>query len=256
MPRHLALLALERRYFDPTRTRAVLATSTATAAEITRIYGVPSRQIEIMPNGYDPDEFNRGGSGRSPRRRSAPDSALSDQVVLLFVANELHRKGFATLLEAVASVGDPRMRIEVVGRADPATYRDRIAELGLAGRVRWNGPQSDIAPWYAAADLLVLPTRYEPFGNVIVEALACGLPGHHHRTRRGLERGAYQGSTDCSSRILPTSTSWPVCCAPHSTAITCNAGRATLGPGSSDSSGARWPALLSAQLDRPLAGAD
>ncbi len=150
-------------------------TSTSTAAEITRIYGVPSERIDIMPNGYDATEFNAAvrTAHRTPLRTRL---ALSDQVVLLFVANELHRKGFSTLLEAVASVDDPRVRIEVVGRADPATYHDRIAVLDLADRVRWNGPQSDIAPWYAAADLLVLPTRYEPFGNVIVEALACGLP--------------------------------------------------------------------------------
>ncbi len=105
-----------------------------------------------------------------------PASACPTTSSLLFVANELHRKGFGTLLEAVALVGDRRLRVEMVGRASPAAYRRRIAELGLRERVRWNGPQPDVARWYAMGDLLVLPTRYEPFGNVIVESLACGLP--------------------------------------------------------------------------------
>ena len=148
------------------------------------------------------------------------------------------------------------MRIEVVGRADPATYRDRIAQLDLAGRVRWNGPQPDIAPWYAAADLLVLPTRYEPFGNVIVEALACGLPVITTATRRGFERGGSQGSTACSSRNPPTSTSWPVSCAPHLTAITCNDGRASARTGIERFEWSEVAGALGAKLAALSPGAD
>jgi UDP-glucose:(heptosyl)LPS alpha-1,3-glucosyltransferase len=175
MPRHVALLALERRYFSDARLRAVLATSSTTAEELTRIYGVAPGLVAVMPNGFDGDEFDlevRSTQRAEQRRRLG----VEDDVMLLFVANELHRKGFDTLVDAVARVGDRRVRVDLVGRADPRAYRDRIAALGLTDRVVWHGPQRDMAPWYAAADLLVLPTRYEPFGNVVVEALACGLP--------------------------------------------------------------------------------
>jgi glycosyltransferase involved in cell wall biosynthesis len=175
MPRHLALLSLERRYFRDPRLRAVLATSPATADEVVRTYSVRRDLVTVMPNGYDPAEFNAGVRA-THRVEQRARLGLTEEVVLLFVANELHRKGFATLIDAVARTGDRRLRIEMVGRAAPDPYLGQIEALGLVDRVRWNGAQSDVAPWYAAADLLVLPTVYEPFGNVIVEALACGLP--------------------------------------------------------------------------------
>ena len=175
MPRHLALLALERSYFSSTRARAVLAASRRTADEVVAVYGVDERLVCVSPNGYDTHEFNHAVrvASREPQRRRL---GWNDSIVVLFVANELHRKGFATLLDAVARVGDPRVRIDLVGRASPASYRRRIRQAGLGDRVHWHGPQPDVAEWYAGADLLVLPTRYEPFGNVIVEALATGLP--------------------------------------------------------------------------------
>ena len=48
--------------------------------------------------------------------------------------------------------------------------------LGLEGRLKFWGPQADLAPFYQAATLLALPTIYDPCSNVVLEALACGAP--------------------------------------------------------------------------------
>src|SRR5207249_7854955 len=81
-----------------------------------------------------------------------------------------------TAIRALAQLTDSRARLLVVGRDDTAPYRRLAGELGVAGRVAWLGARPDIERWYAAADALALPTRYEPFGNVHLEALASGLP--------------------------------------------------------------------------------
>src|SRR5262249_54620453 len=78
--------------------------------------------------------------------------------------------------EGVAKMGDPNGRLLVVGRGDTRPYREVAERVGIAARVIWLGPRPDIERWYAASDVLVLPTRYEPFGNVHLEALASGLP--------------------------------------------------------------------------------
>ena len=107
MPRHLALLALERRLLRPhAHPSGPGDIDLHGGGDHPHLRRAQPERIEIMPNGYDPTSSTLG-SGPLTACRSAPDSGLADQVVLLFVANELHRKGFSTLIEAVASVGRP-----------------------------------------------------------------------------------------------------------------------------------------------------
>ena len=126
-----------------------------------RLYGVPPGDIAVLPNGYSPAEFSaaRVREHRAPMRAKL-GYAEGDKVVI-FVANELERKGFGPLLRAAASLNDPRLRLLAVGRLDGGRYADEIRRLGLTDRVHFAGPSGDVATFYAAADLFVLPTQYE-----------------------------------------------------------------------------------------------
>ena len=71
----------------------------------------------------------------------------------------------------------PEARLMIVGQGqNEAKLRALVRELGLEGRVIFAGFHVDPAPFYASADLFVLSSDYEGFGNVIVEALSFGLP--------------------------------------------------------------------------------
>jgi glycosyltransferase involved in cell wall biosynthesis len=174
-PWHATMLELERRYFTDGDYRWAVACSTQVKHDIQAHYGVGDDRIVVVPNGYSAAEFSV--ERRVPCREGMraqlghPDGAL----VLLLVANELHRKGLDTILEAMRTLDD-RVRLDIVGRAPIDAYEPMIERLGLGGRVRWRGATDDVMRTMAAADVLVLPTRYEPFGLVVVEALAAGLP--------------------------------------------------------------------------------
>ena len=174
--RHQVLLALEWSYFRRGNPRAVIAVSQVVADELTELYGVRADIITVIPNGYDAEQCNPARRRSLRDERRAALGIADDAVVLLFVANELHRKGFGVLLEAVARVRDESLEIHVVGRTPLDDYADRIVELGLAASVRYHGSTDDIGLFHAIGDLLVLPTQYEAFALTIVEALASGLP--------------------------------------------------------------------------------
>ncbi len=176
MPRHRVLLSLENRYFHSVRPRDILCTSAQEMEDLNSYYGVQPSRCRVVPNGYDPSIFNthRRGAERDMARTRL--SLSPEDVSVLFVANELHRKGFGALIEALARINRPEARIDVVGRVAPGDYRGQIERLRLNNRIRWHGSSNDVLPFYAAADVLALPTLYEPFGMVIIEALASGLP--------------------------------------------------------------------------------
>jgi UDP-glucose:(heptosyl)LPS alpha-1,3-glucosyltransferase len=175
-PFHPVMLAFERYYLAGRKYKKLIAYTQQVKSDFLNLYGVPEQDVVIIPNGYSPTEFNITQRDEKRRAMRSKLGYTTDDRIILFVANELHRKGFAELLRAFAAVGKPNEHLLAVGRASPAPFRARIESLGLTNRVRFEGSANNIADFYAAADIFALPTQYEPWGLVIVEALACGLP--------------------------------------------------------------------------------
>jgi UDP-glucose:(heptosyl)LPS alpha-1,3-glucosyltransferase len=170
------ILALEETHFRERRYRKVIATTEQVRTDLHRLYDVPVEDVEIIPNGFSPTEFN---PERRAERRAAMREKLRlrpDDIALLFVANELDRKGFDTVLGAMRILASPRLRLLAIGRPSAQTIQRGAEMLGLAAQVTACGSTSDIAAYHAAGDLFVLPTQYEAFSLAILEALGSGVP--------------------------------------------------------------------------------
>ena len=157
-------IADERAAYRHPALRAVVAVSRTTAADVALHYGPLRAPVTVIPNGVDLDVFRPKGAPRPAR----------DPAVVLFVG-AYERKGLETAIEALALMRT-RARLRAVG-AGPRRRYERLAELlGVADRVALEPPRPDIAAVFAEADAFVFPTRYDPFGMVVAEALACGVP--------------------------------------------------------------------------------
>lgn len=168
-PLHPILLHLERQHFGKKTYRKIIALTPDVQNDLERLYDIPKQDVVVIPNGVSLAEFSveRCANLRGQMRRELGYSDC-DKVVV-FVANEVERKGFGPLLRAVESLKEPSIKILAVGRLDPRSAGDSTT-------VRFVGPTSDSARYFAAADMFALPTQYEAWGLVIIEALACGLP--------------------------------------------------------------------------------
>lgn len=171
---HTIVLALERRVFA--RTPEIVAISRRGAREIADLYGVSPARLSVVYNGVDLERFH-------PRNHAVLRAAARGEVgipdgawTVLFMGSGFPRKGLGTLVEAFAAFGDRQSRLLVIGKGDTGPYRQLAARLDVAERIVWSGPREDAERWYAAADAVALPSRYEPFGNVHLEALASGVP--------------------------------------------------------------------------------
>jgi len=166
----------ENQWLHRSRSATVVAVSEGVANDLEHFYQVPTSLIRVIPNGFSPSQCS---AERRQQLRPVWREQLGlggSDIALLLVANEWHRKGLGTILRAMYRVDEPRLHLLLVGRRSPAPYNGLIKRLGLRSRVRWFGPTSDVAKYHAAADLFVMPTTYEAFGTVIVEALGSGLP--------------------------------------------------------------------------------
>jgi D-inositol-3-phosphate glycosyltransferase len=160
----------------------IVAANVVERAELLRDYAAHASRIATIPCGVDTDLFTAGDRADARRRLG-----LDDRPVLLWVGRIAPIKGLDTLLDTVARLreGGRDMRLLVVGgdadeptSGHEASLRQRIARLGLGDSVRFVGPQPQgaLPLYYAAADLTVLPSYYESFGMVALEAMACGSP--------------------------------------------------------------------------------
>ena len=175
-PFHHIVLRMEEELLRHRQYRRLIALSPAVRDDLNRFYGVPASDVDILPNGFHPGEFHPGVRVRhrlEQRRRFGIPSAAW---VVLFVANEWERKGLVPLLEAVAQMKDSSVHLVAAGRLPAGFIMHCAARLGIQDRVHVVGQTSHVNECFGMADAFALPTVYEAWGMVIIEALACGLP--------------------------------------------------------------------------------
>ncbi len=96
---------------------------------------------------------------------------------ILTVGSLKDQKNHSLLLRAFARTPGTRSRLMLLGQGEnEGILRAVASDLGISDRIIFAGFHRDPSPFYATADLFVLSSDYEGFGNVIVEALACGCP--------------------------------------------------------------------------------
>jgi len=180
-PRHLGQPALRARIVAALAGAARVFTVSASLREVGIAAGVPASQFTVVGNGVDASVFH-------PLPRAEARAALglpADAVVLTTVGALVERKGFHRVIALL-----PRLRRRypglvylIVGGASPegdstARLKRQVAELGLDGCVRFLGPMApaQLRVPLSASDVFTLPSSNEGWANVILEAMACGVP--------------------------------------------------------------------------------
>jgi UDP-glucose:(heptosyl)LPS alpha-1,3-glucosyltransferase len=168
-------MALERRQFACAQTLPV-AISDMVLRHMQTWYAIGSDNLRVLPIAPQPDRFDEQDR---PRRRAdaRQRGGLSPSgVVALFAGMNQRLKGLEPLLHALARLRGRSLDLLVVGRSAEPEFERLVRRLGLADCVRFAGYQADMRDAYFCADFLVHPTFYDPCANVVLEAMACGLP--------------------------------------------------------------------------------
>lgn len=178
-PKQRLALEIERRALAPGAFRRAICNARMVQLDLERRHGAPPERVDVIHNGVDLERFHprwRAERGAALRRELGLAQA---QPLVLFLGTGYGRKGLRELLEAFPALRAraPRARLLVVGYdSNAARYAQLARRLGLGDCVRFAGGRRDAPACFAAADLYVLPTRYDPFANTSLEALASGLP--------------------------------------------------------------------------------
>jgi glycosyltransferase involved in cell wall biosynthesis len=143
----------------------VVAVSYEERAAGQAVLGARAARIMVNPNGVDPDRFSPAG----------PVAGRPDGPFLVSVGRLSHARAPDVAVTALALVRTPSVRLRFVGDGeDRAATEDLVTALGLDGQVEFSGFRSDPAPDLRAADLVVIPSRYDGMALVLLEAMACG----------------------------------------------------------------------------------
>jgi glycosyltransferase involved in cell wall biosynthesis len=169
----------------------VIANSHKTRRELVDLLGLPADRVRVVYLACDTERFQPFTAHERESTRASLGIS-SDGPVALFVGALSHdrNKGFDTLLRAWRLLSNGRAfgQLLAAGAGALAYWKRQVDTLGLSGQVRLLGHTAEIHTLFAAADLLVSPTRYDAYGLAVHEALCCGLPAIVSRAAGVAER--------------------------------------------------------------------
>jgi UDP-glucose:(heptosyl)LPS alpha-1,3-glucosyltransferase len=189
-PLHFSLLHLEKRGFLTNKTKKIFVNSELVKNQILSTYPVSSQKIEVIHNGIDWHDKQKFFD-RWPETKQEWIAKLKldpSFLNVIFVGHDFKRKGLEHIFKAMTHV--PKIQLLVIGQDKHISkYVKMCNSLGLKDRIVFLDCFTDVTPFYAIADALILPTLYDPFANVTLEALCMGVP-------------VYTSSTNGASEII------------------------------------------------------
>ena len=172
---HNTLIAIEKRQFQR-GCKKILAISEIVKDEIMSVYDVAEEKIEVIYDGIDTKRFSPENREKYSSEIREKFSIPEDAFVALFLGSGYKRKNLSTIIEALPNVEGDIYCLVVGGDKSPQTYASKAKALGIGERVIFGGVQKEAHKFYGACDIFVIPSLQEAFGNVVLEAMASGLP--------------------------------------------------------------------------------
>ncbi|MGB7977568.1 MAG: glycosyltransferase family 4 protein [Chlamydiales bacterium] len=177
-PLHRKILELERSAFENPSLEKLFTNSHMVRSQVLSHYAVDPAKIQVIHNGVEWQEMEGDFTVWKEQRKEGFKKFYLDPNVFhfLFIGNGYLRKGLDQLLLALSELRNEPFHLSVIGKDNQIDlYRAKAVQLGLKDRIHFFGPSLDIRLFYQLADCLVIPSFYDPFANVTVEALAMGL---------------------------------------------------------------------------------
>ncbi len=158
------------------RAKRIIAVSNAIKNELVKNYCIPKEKIAAIHNGVNLKEFSLQNKNIRLEIRKRY-KIKENEILLLFVGNPFSRKGLKYLIRALHILKRKNARLMIIGHDDDITPYMKLAEkLGIREKITYIEFVERVSDYFSAADIFVFPTLYEPFGLVITEAMASGLP--------------------------------------------------------------------------------
>ena len=161
-PLHLVYLYFEKKAFI--NAKKIIAISKMVKNDIIKSYNIDPNKIEVIYNGIPLKE-------KVDFSDLVREFNIKNEKIILYVGSGFKRKGVKKALEIVAKLKG-NFKFFVVGKEKNINwYKDYAKKLKIDNKVIFTGPRVDVDKFYSMADIFLFPTRYEPFGSVVIEAL-------------------------------------------------------------------------------------
>lgn len=177
-----ATAAVEEALVRDLRCRIFLPVSGLARDIFLKEYAMAPERVRVVHPGIDPDSYETLNRFHSREEIAAQFGFVADEKIILFVSMNFELKGLDILMQALALLAGrpsiPPFRLLVVGKGNIRKYRTMATSLGMGGRVAFAGviPSERLKTFYLASDLYAMPSRFDTFGMVVLEAMAASLP--------------------------------------------------------------------------------
>ncbi|MFA6118696.1 MAG: glycosyltransferase family 4 protein [Parachlamydiales bacterium] len=171
-------LSIEKSGFHQKNLKKIIVNSYMVKDELINNYKILDSKIEVIHNGVEFDELKADFDIWDVKKPLLLEKhhLNPDNFHFLFIGNDYKRKGLIPLLNALSLLKNEKFHLSVIGKDKKIVKYKRLSKsLGLEKQVSFFGKQDSVRDFYQIADALVLPSFYDPFSNVAIEALAMGV---------------------------------------------------------------------------------